>query len=100
VFAEHVVHVAFDVAPTTLLAVPAVQFVQVPFVAPPQLLRYVPAVQFDVHCEQIVEFARLYVPLAQPVQLPAEARPQPSRKSPAAQAAAEHCVHARALAAL
>ena len=59
VFAEHSVQVAFDVAPTTLLAVPAVQFVQVPFVAPPQLLRYVPATQLDAQSVQFIELARL-----------------------------------------
>ena len=79
VFAEHCVQVAFEVAPTTLLAVPAVQFVQVPFVVPPQLFKYVPAAQVDAQVVQLVELAALYVPLLQAVQLPADARPQPAR---------------------
>jgi len=79
VFAAHCVQVATDVAPTTLLAVPAVQFVQVPFVVPPQLFKYVPAAQVDAHVVQLVELAALYVPLLQAVQLPADARPQPAR---------------------
>ena len=99
VLAEHCVQLALDVAPTTALAVPAEQFLQVPALVPPQLSRYVPAAQLDVQAVQFIALAALYMLLGQAVHEPADAPPQPSRYEPALQLDV-HCVQLRAFAAL
>jgi len=79
VLAAHCVHVDTDVAPATLLAVPAEQFAQVPLLVPPQLSRYVPATQVDVQSVQSIALAALYEPLAHAAHEPTDAPPQPER---------------------
>ena len=59
VLAAHCVHVVTDIAPTTLLALPAEQFLQEPALVPPQLSRYVPAAQVDVQTVQFIALAAL-----------------------------------------